>query len=63
MFNTSFTNRKRKVVCVICGKRFFAANPSTKTCSIECSMDNKAAQKERAKMNSRRYRSQRNAKI
>lgn len=63
MFNTSFTNRKRKVTCKVCGKIFYSANPSTKTCSIECSMDNKAAQKERAKKNSRRYRSQRNAKV
>lgn len=55
MFNNGFTSRKREVVCVICGKRFFASNPSTKTCSVECSMDNKAAQKKRAVQNSRRY--------
>ena len=45
----------RKVKCCICGKTFHTDHPCKKTCSIECSMMQKAVIKKQACKDNKRY--------
>ena len=56
------TTNKRKVKCKVCGKLFTTYHPAQKTCSLECSMQNKADyRKEQVKIH-KRYKKTGNVK-
>ena len=58
-----FSNTRRKVKCVVCGKYFVTNHPSKKTCSITCSMERKQiATKELNENNKRYYKNARKSK-
>lgn len=48
-------SKGRKVKCRICGKVFTTYHPSQKTCSVECSMQNKLDYKKELVKIHRRY--------
>lgn len=54
MFNLN-GSKARKKKCVICGKEFVTQLPSKKTCSVECSMQNKQNYQKTLCTNNKRY--------
>ena len=57
------TSKLRKVKCSVCGSVFYTDHPTKKTCSLECSMEQKLiAKKDVAKNNKRYYRKVRKVK-
>lgn len=55
MFGDNFNSKYKEKVCVICGKKFCTRLPSQKTCSPECSMENKMNYSKILNENNKRY--------
>ena len=56
------SSRGRKIKCKVCGKVFTTYHPAQKTCSVECSMQNKLDYKNEQVKTWKRYKKTGNAK-